>query len=268
MSQNRIIICSGDSFTEGSELGGDLLIPGYTNILWQPNDPDRSHQQFTNLGTLVYKCRWGDTDKNTAYIKECMQRAWPAHLERATGIPTINVGAGEISNQEIVYRAIQEFFKIYEHDPKKEITVFLMLTSPGRLGAPKQIEFPFDYAYRSYMPGYISKLPSDEKQAVEYAYTQYTDDDLIWASYSAIKSCVTLLTELGANVHVLDSVLWRAFGHEKKQNVKWKALTKSLNIQVDFSMIKYNIEGSGLLAGRHYVEERHKILAQELLKLL
>jgi hypothetical protein len=163
---------------------------------------------------------------------------------------------------------MQEFFKIRNESPDKEVIVFLMLTSPARLGLPKQIEFPFEYAFRSYMPGYISKLSGDEKQVVEYAYAQYTDDDFVWNSYSAIKSCVALLTELGATVHVLDSALWRIFAKNTFQNEKWRVLTQSLNIRLDFSMIQYNMQGSGLLPGRHYVEDRHKLLAQRLLDLL
>ena len=30
---SKLIICSGDSFTAGDELAGDLLIPGYTSHL-------------------------------------------------------------------------------------------------------------------------------------------------------------------------------------------------------------------------------------------
>jgi hypothetical protein len=262
-NQHKVIICSGDSYTEGAELGGDFFIPGYTEVLFDANNKEESEKIWSQLVKLVHDAKWNNKEKYKQYIKECNSRAWPAHLEKLTGIPTINIGGGGISNQEIAYRAVDEFFKIYQQDPSKEIIVFLMLTSPGRYGAPKKIHHPLEYPFNSHQPGYISGLKDREKSHVEYVYEHYTDDNFAWSSYSCITACKTLLRELGAKVYILDSGLWRWFLPKSvSDTTKWDAMTKSLDIKADFSSV---YREHRQLAGRHFTKIRHEFLAHKLL---
>ena len=37
MTKSKLIICSGDSYTAGDELAGDLFVEGYTSTLYPNN---------------------------------------------------------------------------------------------------------------------------------------------------------------------------------------------------------------------------------------
>jgi len=149
---NKLIICSGDSFTAGDELAADLLIPGYTELLYKNGEsPTLERKQIVEKYENEISKLWSDFDKKILYENECKKRSWPSYLQyilRDTKI--INCAGPGLSNDEIVHRAIETYFLNKDFYSNENILVFIMATTYNRFGFPMYGEGYSEFNYRSY----------------------------------------------------------------------------------------------------------------------
>ena len=267
---NKIIICSGDSYTAGDELNGDAIVPSYTTNLF-PLQHD--NQDLRNQAKIIrdqIKKAESELGKNefNEYWTQSKSKAWPAYLEKLTNIEVRNVAWRGISNQEITHRAIEQVHRFKEKGIQaSNITVFMMLTSPNRFGTPQHDSIHGgEYEFQSFMPGFDFKPPK-MKEFCERIVKDYNDYDLLWFSYSNIIAAKYYLEFLGVTVYILDCCLWGWF--LKQYSCEGKAtrhisLSKSLTIDLEMGTMAFNVPGSANLAGGHYNEVVHEYFAKEL----
>jgi hypothetical protein len=273
---NKIIICSGDSYTAGDELHGDSIVPGYTSNLFPLKHDDQELRRQAQVLRDKIKKAESELEKNdfNEYWTRSKERAWPAYLEKLTGIEVRNVSWRGISNQEIVHRAIEQVHRLKEKGiSPSNMTVFMMLTSPNRFGAPQHDpKYGGEFEFQSFMPGFDFKPPKI-KDFCERIVKDYDDYDLLWFSYSNIVAAKHYLEFLGAKVYILDCCLWgwflRQYANESKP-IRHISLSKSLKIDWEMSAtaFKFEKQGAANLPGGHYNEVVHQYLANEIYEAL
>ena len=262
----KLIICSGDSYVAGDELAADLLIPEYTTNLFPLMGMPKDAAELRNkIQTAENKL---SSNEYNEYWKQCKSRAWPAYLNKISGIPVSNVGRRGISNQEISHRAVEEFYNQMAQgvDPKS-IVVLMMLTSPNRFGAPQHHpDYGGEFEYQSFMIGY-ELVPKSIKHYCERIINDFDDYDLLWFSYSHIVAAKHHIEFLGGSVYFLDSCLWwwyiETYKHESKKT-RHHSIYKSIELLHAMGPLAFNVPGGANLPGGHYNEIVHEYFAKEL----
>lgn len=258
-----IIVCAGDSYTMGDELGADSLVPGYTNYTWncfdiRPNEfRKKLLTQYRQILTSFHK----DGDKHGRWIeyKElCKSKAWPAKLGKLLPeYKIINIADPGISNDEIVHRSIETFIKLSETvDPEK--IIFLIAPSLfDRFGIPcHSAEYAGEYHYQSFrLSDTVGDVhPYTTRPIFTYFQRDLTDEDHMVRNTLALLGINSFISNAGSTVVFLDSSLWdHAFNHvstdnKKKLNLFKKILTPSVRM--------YD-SNNRCLAGHHFDENTH-----------
>lgn len=271
MSKEKLIICSGDSFTAGDELAGDLLVPNYTKNLYKnlmPTTEERS-KVFKQLEAETMKLWYNYTEK-TKYENECKKRAWPAYLEKnIDNTDVINCAAPGLSNEEIVYRAIETYFKLKNSYEPKNIRIIIMATTFTRFGVPvHEPNSNTDYDYRSYTANHIKDhiLPKYIRPEFENFFMRYNDYDKLMRSMSALCLGKNFFETNNIKIYFVDSCLWdrglTAFDAEYEERILY--FENIIPLLCKMSELKI----TNVLAGFHYPEEVHKDFADLISKLI
>ena len=266
ITNNKIIICSGDSYVAGDELAADLLIPGYTSHLYPlagvPKDAQALRDQIKEAEKKL------STNDHNEYWEKSKAKAWPTYLGKLSRLSVSNVGRRGISNQEIAHRAVESFhIKLSKGIDPSNITVLMMLTSPNRFGAPQHdVDYGGDFEYQSFMPGY-DFMPRSIKHYCERIVKDFDDYDLLWFSYSNLIAAKHHIESLGGTVHFLDSCLWgwyiKNYKHATKKT-RHHELSSSLKILYEMGSMAFDVPGAANLPGGHYNEVVHEYFAKEL----
>jgi hypothetical protein len=268
---SNLIICSGDSFTAGDELAGNLLVPGYTSFLYpnlQPATEERT-AIYKKLQTETSKF-WYDFVQRSAYEDECKKRSWPAYLEkRLENTKVINCAYGGISNEEIVHRAISTFFKFKDDFETKNISVIIMATTYNRIGSPMyDKKFSNEYDYQSYTTfHYEEKVkPSYMHNVVHNFFFDIKDYDRLVRSIAALSFAKLFFESNGIKITFVDSCLWdegvKKFDYEYKEKVLF--FNKIIPIEAKMADLKV----SKILPGYHFPEDIHRDFAEHISKLI
>lgn len=275
MTTTKLIICSGDSYTAGDELAGNLLVPGYTSHVYsnthleEPNEERKSlHKKLTDAIEQLREKSWHLAEEYENFSKD---RAWPKHLEQLSGHTVVNCARGGISNEEIAHRAIETFHKQLDAWNPQDITVIIMPTTKERFGYPVHDSVNGGlYEFQSIMPQYIKHnlKPEVMQYLLEYHVEHMTDYDNLWKSLQHLIAAREYFKSYGSRVMFVDSCLWSwtfdMFEGKKQERV---AHMKTL-IDVAASMTVFSGKEKEALAGHHFVENVHKIFAQEVNRIL
>ncbi len=268
---NNLIICSGDSFTAGDELAGDLLVPGYTSNLYKNQSPSSNERTkiFQQLQDETSKF-WTNFSERIKYQDECKKRAWPAHLKNLLeDTEVINCAGPGLSNEEIVHRAIETFFELKNNYSPANIKIIIMVTSYNRFGIPVyEKNHITEYNYVSYTTHH-----TEEKIEPKYAQHEFNnfffrikDYDRIIRSISSLSFCKRFFESNNIKIHFIDSCLWDSqitkFNFENKE----KVLYFQNIIPLLCKMTDVNIPN--VLPGHHFPETAHKDFAQYISKLI
>lgn len=270
--KNKLIICSGDSFTFGDELGVDYLVPGYTSNLYpvlQKATTDRLKLQKKLIDQL--NIIWKTPNLlYPIYQQACNSRAWPAYLEKLTNYKIINCARGGISNDEIVHRAMVEF-NIHRklHNPKN-ITVILMTTTMHRVGYPVYGKKVGKYKFQSF----IASTPRDNieppymQPLFDFYFTHLTDYDHFWRSASQLVAAKQYFESFGSKVLFVDSGLWdEPIDQIRKINKEEVDHICSL-VNISAKMSDTTTEDNHILPGYHYDEYIHLKFAEKITSIL
>lgn len=268
---SNLIICSGDSFTAGDELAADLLVPGYTSQLY-PNlcpESDERRVVYKKLQTETSKL-WHNSKQRSEYESECKKRAWPAYLEkRLENTKVINCACGGISNEEIVHRAIDTFFKFKDNFEIKDISIIIMATNYNRMGYPMyNKKFSNEYDYQSYtLSHYEDKInPTYMHSDVHNFFFNIKDYDRLVRSISALSFAKLFFESNGVKVTFIDSCLWNQgitrFNYEYKEKVLF--FNKIIPIEAKMT----DVQISSVLPGYHFPEDVHRDFAELISKLI
>lgn len=275
MSTNKLIICSGDSYTAGDELAGDLLVPGYTSYRYTNSDATKHdpvrialHKKLTDAIEELRATGWHNYE---AYENSSKDRAWPKHLERLVNCTVINCSRGGISNEEIAHRAIETFhMQLSTWDPKN-ITVILMPTTKERFGYPVHNKVNGgEYEFQSIMPQNVKhKLEPEVLQHVlTYHVTHMTDYDNLWKSVTHLIAAKEYFESFGSTVKFVDSCLWgwtvSTVDGDKQDRVPY--LKRLIPISAMMNSLAEIKEEA--LAGYHFSEKVHVLFAEKISKLL
>jgi hypothetical protein len=270
--KNKLIICSGDSFTFGDELGVEYLVPGYTANLYPALatlTPERKELQ-KKLDAEVEKIWKNIPLLYPKYEKECNSRAWPSHLEKITDYKIVNCSRGGISNDEIVHRSMIDFQnqKLY-FDPKN-ITIIMMLTNIHRVGYPVYGHKYGKYNFQSFMSSTsISGIqPSFMRHLFDFYFTRLKDYDHFWNSARQIIAAKHYFESYGSRVIFVDSCLWQQTIEKIVSNNKEEINQISSLISIEALMSNFSFEGECILPGYHYNETVHQKFAEYLATIL
>lgn len=269
----KIIIVSGDSFAAGDELGADFLIPGYTSIVYNVQQPSKvtplPFELFLKLSDII-NAR-GILVRNE-YRKKCLELAWPAQLQKITGIEVLNVACGGISNHEICHRLQTAYFtKIKEGYLPEDITVFVMITSPFRIGFPqRELHWGGPDNYQSFSGHYPTKeiFPKSREGAITDWFKSHNDWEMLWSSFSQIEATKQLLSK--SKFYIFTSGLFENFIKASSFNdveaEKADAVTNRMDIFLDFGKFVMQNCPNTKLSGGHYNVEAHIKFAEQITK--
>ncbi len=266
---NNLIICSGDSFTAGDELAGDLLVPGYTSNLYvnQSVATDDRKKIFQKLQKETSKL-WYSLKDRIQYEQECKNRAWPAHLKKLlTDTEVINCAGPGLSNEEIVHRAIETYFQ--NKNNFQNIKIIIMVTTYNRFGTPLYDQrYATEYEYLSYTIQH-----GDRKLEPDYLESEFNnfffrikDYDRLVRSMFALSFCKNFFESNNIPIYFIDSCLWESelekFEFEHKEKVLYfKNIIPLLCKMTD-------VEVTNVLPGFHFAEQTHKDFAAHVKKLI
>jgi hypothetical protein len=259
-TDDKLIICSGDSFTYGDELAGDLLIPGYTDNLFEQNsnDDDR-HQLSRKLVQLELEMRTSDPPRFVKYQEECRSRSWTGHLGKMIDHTVINCAGPGISNEEIVFRAFQIYNKSLEKYKPENILVCLMPTEIARWGFPQHDKkYGDEFEFQSFTVHHVHRPiePEIVKPLFEYFLNELNDHDHIFRSIMNLKGAEAYFSNFGSEVIFFDSGIWY---YSFSRVVDDRDLVKIIKSSIDVKLVLNRKDK--VLAKQHYPESDHIVFA-------
>lgn len=212
--REKIIICSGDSYTFGEETAGDLLVKGYSNNLVpirHPLPPDAKTK------SLKLRKKLNNPSNRTKYNEECLKNSWPSQLSKKTNAEVINVAAGGLSNHEIFHRCYKTYLKYLSSGVKaQDILIICMLSSPNRIGYPQYSNFySNEFYFQSFMP-YSRQVDKMRSYAVKDWYSTHKDWDMLWSTYCITQGFINFIKFYGSRFFILDSGLLQMFIRESQ----------------------------------------------------
>lgn len=265
---NKILICTGDSYTAGTELCADELIPGYSTNLSHRYRKDPRPLKLQKLNNKHVELREAlSSSERQAYYDRCKDKAWPKKLGNLTGRRVINHSAGGRSNQHIVHTAIAEVEKQLEFVKPEDIDVFCMITTTERYGY-KDIDSKEIGSYTSFHPSHdLSILTNNKRDYLKYIILNNDYWDFLWSSYADILAAKTYLMSLGVRVTLLESSLWgwslKQSMHEDRKDFRWgrhNKIKEILNVKINMDSAAVN--DMCVLPGGHFTEEVHDSFAK------
>lgn len=269
--QEKIIICSGDSYTAGIETAADKYIPGYTGLITDIRSLDQTHKNvFDKLCKILRKL---DVKEYFQYEDECKKSSWPSYLKKLSGTKVLNISSGGLSNHEIVHRTVKTYLSLLNKKVKPdEIIVLCMLSSPSRIGYPQYSKrFCGEYNFQSFMNGYAVELP-DRSSAVRDWYSSHKDWDMMWSSYSVVQALRSLITFHGSRIYFFDSGLIELFrisaNVDKAEKQHFENIINSINLSLKFTDVLYGELPMSKLPGAHPTADGHKIFARKVWNLI
>lgn len=209
---NKLIICSGDSFTAGHELAGDMLIPGYNSQFFHNTDPITPER--TALANKLKEeekklIESADQTGYKQYWEESKRRAWPGKLKQFVKAEIVNCAAGGISNEEICWRASETYNQYVDLYDPEDILVIIMPTNVFRFGLPRyDKKMGNEYNWKSWT-GHTN-LDGDPKTRpiAEYFVGELTEYDHLWRSAMHLAGTQRYIKSMGSNLIFVDSCLW------------------------------------------------------------
>jgi hypothetical protein len=266
---SKLIICSGDSFTAGDELAGDLLIPGYTshlhnNVKGCPPDHEKLYHQLQKQMKPMFT-----NGEFAKFETACKNRAWPAHLQKLLNVEVINCSRFGISNPEIVHRAMRTYNKkIKEYDPK-DITVIIMPTHINRLGHPIYDDDEGNVNFKSVSAQWNidEVMPMYIRPVFKYQLQYYKDNDFMWASISQLKAAEEYFKLSGSKTVFVESGMWgwsfKDLDIEENQLKKYYKM-----ISLSARMLELSSVCEKMLPGHHFNEDVHIEFASKVASIL
>ncbi len=268
---NNLIICSGDSFTAGDELAGDLLVPGYTSNLYKNGSEftDERKKICDRLQEETSKF-WYNLSEKAKYENECKKRAWPSYLKNSLNdTEIINCAGPGLSNEEIVHRAIETFFQYKDSYPAKNIKVIVMATTYNRFGFPIYDDlYKTEYNYQSFTIQHHGNAidPKYLESDFNNFFFRLKDYDRLVRSISSLAYCKSFFESNGIKIYFIDSCLWdwnlTKFESDNKEKVLY--FHNIIPLLCKMSDLKIN----NVLPGFHFTEDTHKEFAEYISKLI
>ena len=265
---NKILICTGDSYTAGTELCADELIPGYSTNLSHRYSKDPRPLKLQELNNKHVELRESlPSLEKQAYYDRCKVKAWPKKLGDLTGRTVINHSAGGRSNQHIVHTAIAEVENQLNFVNPEDIDVFCMITTSERYGY-KNVENREIGHYSSFHPSHdLSVLKSMNRDYLKFVLLNNDSWDFLWSSYADILAAKTYLMSLGVRVNLLESSLWgwslKQLAQTNKKDPRWgrhNKIKEILNVKINMDSAVVN--DMCVLPGGHFIEEVHDSFAK------
>lgn len=271
ITNKKIIICSGDSFTAGDELAADTIIPGYTSHLHVGGEPRSKEDEllYKELQSKTKNMFYDGTFKN--FEKLGKEKAWPAYLEKLTGIKVINCSRFGISNEEIVHRAMFEYDKAVKDYLPSEILILIMPTQANRIGYPLyDKKYGGDFNFQSFNAHHDidSVLPEYMRHLYKYHVAYSTDTDNIWRSLSHLLASKVYFETMRSDIKFVESGMW---GFSFKNTTSLSSVRSDVFLKmIEFSarMVDLGKGCNSVLPGFHYAEVVHKEFAEKLLTVL
>lgn len=271
MTKSKLIICSGDSYTAGDELAGDLFVEGYTSTLY-PNNQKMTDERKKIIEKLQKKTLplWQDKIKKNFYESECKKRAWPAHLEQLlSDTDVINCSAPGISNEEIVHRAIDNFCNLKNNYKSNNISIIIMVTSYNRMGYPMyDVNYKNEYNYASWTSHHFENKisPSFMENDVFNFFSKMKDYDRLVKSISVLSLAKLFFETNGCSIHFVDSCLWK--NELTKFNFEYKEKLQFYKKIIPIILEMANLSPEYVLPNYHFTEKTHKEFAEQISKLI
>ena len=261
----KLIIAGGDSFTAGDEVAADIIVPGYTSHTRPVQFPLSNSKKMMELRKKFNNelLRLGSEVK-AMYRKQCLSLAWPAYLEKLTGIPVINVADFGISNHEIVHRIITRYLEYLKQYKPEEILVLMMLSSPARIGFPKSNIIEPDFEIARYHSGMINHEETRPKNLINTEWFKtHNDWDMLWSSFAQINGLITFMNKKGSNINLYTSGLWEMFVDADREIDKpVQEVAHMLDIKLDMGKIFIKNNLDCVLAAHHPSKDGHELFAQ------
>lgn len=274
MALPKLIICTGDSYTAGTELCADELIPDYSKNLSHRYEKEPRPQFLKDLNNKHVALREGLSSKEKAnYLDRCKDKAWPKKLATLLDAQVINHSAGGRSNHHLLQNAISEVERqlYYKFFKPEEIEVFCMLTTSERFGY-KDSKSKDISQYTTFHPSHdTSVLEAENRNYLKYVVNNYTYWDFLWSSFSEILAAQAYLKSLGVKIRFLESALWgwsiKQAQWENRDNPMFGRQDKIKKIiEIEAHMNDAVQDDICVLPGGHYIESVHDNFANLLFK--
>jgi len=261
----KVIITGGDSFTAGDETAADIILPGYTShtrpamsLLSNSKKLDKLRKKFNNkllhLGPEVTKM----------YKQQCLSLAWPAYLEKLTGIPVINVADFGISNHEIVHKIITRYLEHLKQFKPEEILILMMISSPARIAFPRTDIIESDFEINRYCSGMIHPEATGPNNVITTQWFKtHNDWDMFWSSFAQISGLIAFMNKKGSTINLYTSGLWEMFvDADRNIDKPVQEVAHMLDIKLHMKQIIVDNKIDCFLAGHHPNTAGHEIFAQ------
>lgn len=264
----KYVICCGDSYTAGDELNGNVVIPEYITHTWSPRKEginpydDLKNRYHKEMKRLLKNDNW------RYYHQDQLEFAWPAHLKKLIDADVVNIALGGISNQEIAHRTLHEFHSMLQYRDPKEMLVIIMVTSSNRIGFPQHKtthKTHNKYKFQSFMSSWMNGDDGVLADMAKQWFMTHNDFDLFWESMKVLFATRQYLESYGTTVLFVDSCLLKYglnFDLEKVPQVD--KLVEILNPVLSMNDITKTYPKPASLPGGHFVEDIHKLFAEQL----
>ena len=261
-TDDKLIICTGDSFTYGDELAGDLLVPGYSsNLFEQGSDENARHVLGRKLVELELNMRTSDMPAFVKYQEECRSRSWTGHLNKMIDHTVINCAGPGLSNEEITFRAFQVYNENIKKYKPENILVCIMPTEIARWGFPQHDKkYGDNFEFQSFTVHHVNSPiePETVKPLFEYFLNDLNDHDHIFRSIMHLKGAEAYFSSFKSSVLFFESGIWN---HSFSQITDKKDLASLIKSTIS-PVLSLNRRDK-VLAKHHYPESDHVVFADD-----
>lgn len=265
--KEKIIICSGDSYTAGIETAADKYIPGYTKSIISINSIENPYRKkYEKLSRIFRKI---SVQEYQEYENECKKNAWPVYLQKMSNKQVLNISSGGISNHEIVHRTVKTYLKLLNEGAKpNDIVVLCMLSSPARIGYPQYDKnYGGEYNYQSFINGFRPGAQGGADCAVRYWYTSHNDWDMLWSTYSVVQGLKSFIEHHNSRIYFFDSGLIEIFRMSINMDEvglqNYKNIIQSMNLSLRMTDLLAREFPMCKLPGAHPTTEGHRVFAEK-----
>lgn len=201
------------------------------------------------------------------YDDKCKLLSWPKKLESLSGIETINIAKGGVSNQEISHRLIVEYNNTLKSFKPQEILIICMLTNPDRIGFPQHSEYyGGKYEYQSFILTQLANIkPDSMKNIVSGVIQSYNDYDLLWNSFISVNSVIDYINYNQSKIILIDSCLWtNALRRITMDSTVKDFINHQIPVSLVFADVIRDMIDPYRLPNHHYSELAHTLFASTL----
>jgi hypothetical protein len=256
-----IIVCSGCSFTHGSELWEEKNVFGYKDIKSQ-------YEAFIATKDIPFNPVIDETRRNLSYT---------GTIQKELGCTVFNIGHGGSSQQEIMQKTITSLSNLKKSYPKEDIVCIMQDTFPNRLWIwQEQFGKNFSIALSQIEQWYPGADSDSNKQLEAYEIKdlliKYVPEELMHSEYY-MQSLAVQNYCLSNNIKFMHFHIWdKQYEIQTKNmdmNLLWESFFDETYCVKDTMLIRlerYFGDRSFYLPGLHMNCHAHEVMGKWLVE--